>query len=162
MRQILMTTALTLGAALGATAVAAQEVIEVEMLTRGEDGARNVFGQELIQAEVGDTIRFVPTQKGHNAQSVRDAVPEGQEAFRGSINQEVDYEVTETGLTAVICLPHQALGMVALVMVGDDVSNAEQILDARIPGKGGEKIEALVEEAQAMAEMGAPMEDTSS
>ncbi|PRY71424.1 pseudoazurin [Marivita geojedonensis] len=109
-----------------------------------------VFSQELIRAEVGDTIRFIPTDKSHNAQSVRDALPEGQEAFRGRLNEAVEYVVTEAGLTAVVCLPHQSMGMVALVVVGDDVSNAEQILDARIPGKGGDKIEALVEEARAM------------
>ena len=32
--------------------------------------------------------------------------------------------------------------------VGDHLSNADQILDARIPGKGGEKIAALVEEVR--------------
>jgi pseudoazurin len=124
------------------------ETIEVEMLNKNEAGDRMVFSQELIRAEVGDVIRFVPTDKAHNAQSVRDALPEGQEPFRGRMNQAVEYVVTETGLTAVICQPHQAMGMVALVVVGDDLSNAEQILDARIPGKGGEKIKALVEEAQ--------------
>jgi pseudoazurin len=144
------------------TALSAQEIIEVDMLTSNDDGDRNIFSQELIQAEVGDTIRFLPTQKGHNAQSVRGAVPEGQEAFRGRINQEVEYEVTEAGLTAVVCLPHQAQGMVALVMVGNDVSNAEDVLDARIPGQGGDKIEALVEEARSMTEMAETEEDTSS
>ncbi|WP_233140053.1 plastocyanin/azurin family copper-binding protein [Marivita geojedonensis] len=131
-------------------ASAVADIIEVEMLNRNDAGERMVFSQELIRAEVGDTIRFIPTDKSHNAQSVRDALPEGQEAFRGRLNEAVEYVVTEAGLTAVVCLPHQSMGMVALVVVGDDVSNAEQILDARIPGKGGDKIEALVEEARAM------------
>jgi len=39
--------------------------------------------------------------------------------------------------------------MVALIVVGNDVSNAQQVLDARIPGKGKDKIAALVAEAQA-------------
>lgn len=65
------------------------------------------------------------------------------------INNAVEYTITETGLTAVVCLPHQAMGMVALVVVGDDLSNAEQVLEARIPGKGKAKIEALIEEARA-------------
>jgi pseudoazurin len=103
----------------------------------------------LIRAEVGDVIRFVPTDRSHNAQSVKDALPEGQEAFKGKTNNEVEYLVTETGLTAVVCLPHQSMGMVALIVVGNDVSNAQQVLDARIPGKGKDKIAALVAEAQA-------------
>lgn len=124
------------------------ETIEVEMLNKNDAGDRMVFSQELIRADVGDVIRFVPTDRAHNAQSVRDALPVGQEPFRGRINEAVEYVVTETGLTAVICAPHQAMGMVALVVVGDDLSNADQILEARIPGKGGEKIAALVQEAR--------------
>lgn len=134
---------------LSASAPAFADMIEVEMLNRNDDGERMVFSEELIRAEVGDTIRFVPTDKSHNAQSVGDALPAGQESFKGRLNQEVEYVVTETGLTAVVCLPHQAMGMVALVVVGNDFSNAEQVLAARIPGKGGEKIVALVEEARA-------------
>ncbi len=145
MRNILLSAALVVGSSFAAFA----ETIEVEMLNKNEAGDRMVFSQELIRAEVGDVIRFVPTDKSHNAQSVKDALPENQEAFKGKMNDAVEYTVTETGLTAVICLPHQALGMVALVMVGDDVSNAEEILDARIPGKGKTKLETLVEEARA-------------
>ncbi|WP_300058745.1 plastocyanin/azurin family copper-binding protein [uncultured Roseobacter sp.] len=149
MRNILLSTALVLGSSVAAFA----DTIEIEMLNKNDAGDRMVFGEELIRAEVGDVIRFVPTDKSHNAQSVKEALPEGQEGFRGKVNQVVEYEVTETGLTAVICLPHQSMGMVALVMVGDDVSNAQDILDVRIPGKGGDKIEDLVEQARASVEI---------
>ncbi|KIN72621.1 pseudoazurin [Sulfitobacter guttiformis] len=147
MKKTLLATTLLIGSAVSSFA----ETIEVEMLNQNEAGDRMVFSQELIRAEVGDVIRFIPTDKSHNAQSVKDALPAGQEEFRGRMNQEVEYTVTETGLTAVICLPHQVMGMVALVVVGDDTSNADQILEARIPGKGMEKIEALIEEARASA-----------
>lgn len=176
MRTFLTTTALVFGTAFGAQAEISKptertqydaaetqsQVIEIEMLNKNEDGDRMVFGQELIRANVGDIIRFVPTDKSHNAQSVKGALPEGQEGFKGRINKAVEYEVTETGLTAVICAPHQAMGMVALVMVGDDVSNAEDILEARIMGKGGDKIEALVEEAIASVESPATEADQNS
>lgn len=145
MFKLLLSAALVCGTSFAALA----DTIEVEMLNKNEAGDRMVFSQELIRAEVGDVIRFLPTDKSHNAQSVKGAVPEGQEAFRGKINKAVEYKVTETGMSAIICLPHQALGMVALVVVGDDLSNADQILEARIPGKGGDKIEALVEQAAA-------------
>jgi pseudoazurin len=145
MRNLLFSTALLFGSSVAAFA----ETVEVEMLNENDAGDRMVFGQELIRAEVGDVIRFVPTDRSHNAQSVKDALPEGQEAFKGKTNNEVEYLVTETGLTAVVCLPHQSMGMVALIVVGNDVSNAQQVLDARIPGKGKDKIAALVAEAQA-------------
>jgi len=145
MRNLLFSTALLFGSSVAAFA----ETVEVEMLNENDAGDRMVFGQELIRAEVGDVIRFVPTDRSHNAQSVKDALPEGQEAFKGKTNNEVEYLVTETGLTAVVCLPHQSMGMVALIVVGNNVSNAQQVLDARIPGKGKDKIAALVAEAQA-------------
>ncbi|MCA0929615.1 plastocyanin/azurin family copper-binding protein [Ruegeria profundi] len=144
------TTLLAIALSVASAAPALADIIEIEMLNKNEDGDRMIFSQELIRAEVGDIIRFVPTDKSHNAQSVKDALPEGQEPFRGRVNQAIEYEVTKTGLTAVVCLPHQAMGMVALVVVGDDLSNADDILNARVPGKGGDKLEALVEEAKSL------------
>ena len=143
MRTLLLSAALLVGSSVAAFA----ETIEIQMLNENEAGEKMVFSQELIRAEVGDVIRFVPTDRSHNAQSVKGALPEGQEAFKGRMNQEIEYVVTETGLTAVVCQPHQTMGMVALIFVGNDVSNADEILDARLRGKGKDKIEALIEEA---------------
>lgn len=142
MRKLLMSAALLVGSSVAASA----ETIEVQMLNENEAGDKMVFSQELIRAEVGDVIRFVPTDRSHNAQSVKDALPEGQDTFKGKMNKEIEYLVTETGLTAVVCQPHQTMGMVALIVVGNDVSNAEDILGARLRGKGKDKIEALIEE----------------
>ena len=144
MRKLLMTAALLIGSAVPAFA----ETIEIQLLNENEAGDRMVFSQELIRAEVGDVIRFIATDRSHNAQSVKDALPEGQEAFRGRMNQDVEYIVTESGLTAVVCQPHESMGMVALIVVGDDLSNAQDILDARIRGAGNDKIVALIEEAR--------------
>jgi pseudoazurin len=143
MRKLLMSVALLVGSSVAAFS----ETIEIQMLNENNAGEKMVFSQELIRAEVGDVIRFVPTDRSHNAQSVKGALPEVQEAFKGKMNQEIEYLVTETGLTAVVCQPHQTMGMVALIVVGDDVSNADDILDARLRGKGKDKIEALIEEA---------------
>ena len=145
MRKLLMTAALLVGSTVPAFA----ETIEIQLLNENEAGDRMVFRQELIRAEVGDVIRFIATDRSHNAQSVKDALPEGQEAFRGRMNQDVEYIVTETGLTAVVCQPHESRGRVALIVVGDERSNAQDSLDARIRGAGNDKIVALIEEAQA-------------
>ena len=123
------------------------ETIKIQMLNVNEAGDKMVFSQELIRAELGDVIKFVPTDKSHNAQSVKNALPDDQKKFKGKMNKEIEYLVTEAGLTAVVCQPHQAMGMVALIVVGNDVSNAQGILDARVRGKGKIKIAALVEEA---------------
>ena len=134
---------------IGSSVSALAETIEIEMLTKNDAGDRMVFSEELVRAEVGDVIRFLPTDRSHNAQSVKGALPDGQKSFRGKQNKAVEYLVTETGLTAVICAPHQTMGMVALIVVGNDLSNAQQVLDARLRGKGKDKIKALIKQAQA-------------
>lgn len=143
MRKLLLSAALIVVS----SAAAFAETIEIQMLNANEAGDKMVFSQELIRAEVGDVIKFVPTDKSHNAQSVKNALPDGQKKFKGKMNKGIEYLVTEAGLTAVVCQPHQAMGMVALIVVGNDVSNAQGILDARVRGKGKIKIAALVEEA---------------
>ena len=143
MRKLLLSAALIV---LSSAAVFA-ETIKIQMLNVNEAGDKMVFSQELIRAELGDVIKFVPTDKSHNAQSVKNALPDGQKKFKGKMNKEIEYLVTEAGLTAVVCQPHQTLGMVALIVVGNDVSNAQDILDAGVRGKGKIKIAALIEEA---------------
>ena len=134
---------------IGSSVAAFADTIEVEMLTKNDAGDRMVFSLELVRAKVGDIMRFSPTEKGHNAQSVKGALPDGQKSFKGKQNKTVEYLVTETGLTAVVCAPHQAMGMVALIVVGNDLSNAQKILDARVRGKGKDKIMALIDQAKA-------------
>ena len=145
MRKILLSAALIVVS----SAAALAETIEIQMLNVNEAGDKMVFSQELIRAKVGDVIKFVPTDKSHNAQSVKNALPDGQKKFKGKMNKEIEYLVTEAGLTAVVCQPHQAMGMVALIVVGNDVSNAQDILDARVRGKGKIKIAALIKAATA-------------
>ena len=143
MRKLLFSAALIVVS----SAAAFAETIEIQMLNVNGAGDKMVFSQELIRAEVGDVIKFVPTDKSHNAQSVKNALPDGQKKFKGKMNKAIEYLVTEAGLTAVVCQPHQTLGMVALIVVGNDVSNAQDILDAGVRGKGKIKIAALIEEA---------------
>ena len=143
MRKLLLSAALIVVS----SAAAFAETIEIQMLNVNEAGDKMVFSRELIRAELGDVIKFVPTDKSHNAQSVKNALPDGQKKFKGKMNKEIEYLVTEAGLTAVVCQPHQTMGMVALIVVGNDVSNAQDILDAGVRGKGKIKIAALIEEA---------------
>jgi pseudoazurin len=131
MRKILLSAALIVVS----SAAAFAETIEIQMLNVNEAGDKMVFSQELIRAELGDVIKFVPTDKSHNAQSVKNALPDGQKKFKGKMNKEIEYLVTEAGLTAVV------------IVVGNDVSNAQDILDAGVRGKGKIKIAALIEEA---------------
>lgn len=150
-----MTRTITLAAAAALTVAAGAAGAEehvVQMLNQGPDGNRMVFEPAVIDAEPGDTVRFVPTNKGHNAMTVDRALPDEVEGFRGGINNEVVWEVPQEGLFLVQCQPHYALGMIALIASGDDLSNVEQVQDVRLPGKAAQRFEDYLAEAREAAE----------
>ena len=47
----------------------------VEMLNKRDDGAKMVYSEDITRIDVGDTINWVPTSKGHNVEIV--AAPQG-------------------------------------------------------------------------------------
>ena len=116
---------------------------EVQMLNKGVDGAM-VFEPALTAIAVGDTVTFIPTDKGHDAQTLKEILPEGAEMFKGPMGKEVVVTFTVPGVYGVKCAPHYAMGMVALIVVGDDPANLDQIAAAKLPAKARERIEAAL------------------
>jgi len=116
------------------------ETIEVQMLNRGEQGVM-VFEPAFVQAQPGDVIHFVPTDPGHNAETIEGMLPEGAEAFAGELGKEVSVTVTQEGLYGVECKPHAGMGMVALIQVGA-AANLDAFTEAAnaMRGKGKERM----------------------
>lgn len=126
-------------AALGLPA-AAQEggvVHEVLMLNRDPDDAREtmVFIPDLLRINRGDSVRFVPADPSHNAQADPDMSPEGAEAWRARINEDITVQYDVDGAYGVICLPHRVMGMVMVVLVGD-VDPAQYEAIKAVPQRG--------------------------
>ena len=80
-------TTLALGAAVVFAGAAGAAELEVRMLNKGAKGTM-VFEPDLIVAAPGDTIRFVPTDKGHNVETIKGMLPEGAEPFKSKFNEE--------------------------------------------------------------------------
>ena len=40
--------------------------MEVEMLNRRDDGAKMIYSIDVARVDVGDTVTWTPTTKGHN------------------------------------------------------------------------------------------------
>ncbi|RWK24641.1 MAG: pseudoazurin [Mesorhizobium sp.] len=93
----------------------------VQMLNKGEKGSM-VFQPDFVRAAPGDTVKFVPTDKTHNAESIKDMVPEGAQPFRGKPSEEITVTLTKEGVYGVKCAPHYGMGMVALIVVGKSVN----------------------------------------
>ncbi len=118
---------------------------QVQMLNKGEKGAM-VFQPDYIEAAPGDTVTFVATDKGHDAESIKGMIPEGAEPFKGKINQDITVTVEKEGLYGVKCTPHYGMGMVALIKVGTP-ANAEEVKTVKHPGKAKTHFEALLTQA---------------
>lgn len=115
---------------------------EVHMRNKGEAGAM-VFEPALTKVAVGDTVTFIPTDKSHNAETIPGMLPDGARAFKGKINQEIAVKFDAPGTYGVKCAPHFAMGMVALVVVGDDTGNLDAAKAVKVPKRATERFEAI-------------------
>lgn len=96
---------------------AAAKDIVVHMKNQGADGAM-VFEPSFVQAAPGDTIKFIPTDAAHNAETMVNMLPAGATPMKGAMSKEVAMKVSKPGLYGIKCMPHYSMGMVALVQVG--------------------------------------------
>ena len=128
------------------TSVFAEEpqTITIEMLNKRDDGAKMVYSEDITRVNVGDTITWVPTSKGHNVQFI--TVPEGVEKIKSKNNKEVSFTFEEEGVYLYVCTPHTSMGMLALVVVGDSLENLDAIKESKMRGKSKKKLKKLIED----------------
>jgi len=107
---------------------AAAAEVEVKMLNKGAEGLM-VFEPALVKIEPGDTVKFVASDKSHNAESIKNMLPAGTAPFAGKMNEDVSVTFDKPGAYGVKCMPHYAMGMVALIVVGkpDNLDDAKAV-----------------------------------
>lgn len=126
-------------------------VHEVQMLTRDPDGSGlQVFKPRLITAEVGDTVKFVPTDPTHQSSSIPEMLPAGVTGWEGEINKEVSYVLPTPGIYGYKCVPHYAAGMIGMVVVKGEgmTSNLEEAKAVSHPGLAGREFNEIFETAE--------------
>ncbi len=117
----------------------------VQMLNKDADGNRMVYSTEIVEIGIGQTVKWIPTDKGHNVEFV--AGPEGFEIPKKSKNgKEVEMQFDIPGVYYYWCTPHKGMGMIGLVVVEGDISNIDDIAKAKAMGKSKKKLKALLEE----------------
>ncbi|MEJ6396067.1 pseudoazurin [Gymnodinialimonas sp. 2305UL16-5] len=114
----------------------------------GDDQSPNVFEPPILRVNVGDVVTFVPTDEGHNTASRRGMIPEGAEAWNGGIDEAVTMELTVPGVYGYVCTPHYEVGMVGLIVVGDDLSNLEAVRAVRQRGQARTAFHELFDELE--------------
>lgn len=133
--------------ALAITGATAAEV-EIKMLNKGAAGAM-VFEPALVKIAPGDTVKFVPTDKGHDAETIPDMLPAGAEPFASKLSEPLDVTFKQAGVYGVRCKPHYGMGMVAVVVVGEPANlEAATALAAKAPGKAKTVLADLLAKAK--------------
>ena len=106
----------------------------VEMLNRLNKESM-VFEPKIVRVNVGQTVLWKATDKGHNVEFIKKGVPEGVGKFKSKFNKDVEYKFEVPGIYAYWCTPHKNMGMIGFVVVGDDKSNLEAIKKLRFSSK---------------------------
>ena len=116
--------------------------IKIDMLNKmGKE--KMVYSVDVAKVDVGDTITWLPKDKGHNVEFKKG--PDGVKLPKKSkINQKYSYTFEKSGMYFYWCTPHKAMGMIGLVIVGNDISNKSSIAKVKVLGKSKKKLKKLL------------------
>lgn len=92
---------------------------EVRMLDLGSDGTM-VFEPGYLRVSPGDTVTFVPADRGHSSRSV--VIPEGAITWEGEPDDRISILFDTEGVYLYACFSHLPMAMVGVVQVGEPVN----------------------------------------
>ena len=119
--------------------------VDVEMLNKRDDGAKMVYSLDIVDVEVGDTVTWLPTAKGHNVQFI--AGPDSAILPKKSkLNKEFTQTFDVPGIYLYQCTPHKSMGMIGIIVVGKNTNNKEAIASTKVNGKSKKKLAKLLSE----------------
>ena len=115
----------------------------IDMLNKNADGERMVYSTEVARVAVGDTITWLPASKGHNVHFI--SAPDGVELIKSKMNKEFSFTFEKEGIYLYQCTPHKSMGMIALVIDGENTDNIDSAKKAKVVGKSKKKLKKLLE-----------------
>ena len=119
------------------------ENFTIEMLNKlGKE--RMVYSEKVISIKVNDEITWKSVDKGHNVEFI--GMPDGVSKYKSKISKDAKFKFTKPGVYLYQCTPHKAMGMIGLVVVGDDLSNLDKIKKAKMRGKSKKIFKELLKE----------------
>ena len=115
----------------------------IDMLNKNADGERMVYSTEVAKVAVGDTITWLPASKGHNVHFI--SAPDGVELVKSKMNKEFSFTFEKEGIYLYQCTPHKSMGMIGLVVVGENTDNLDSVKKTKVVGKTKKKLKKLLE-----------------
>ena len=121
--------------------VSPAETIKIEFT---EDDSYSI---EVAHIDVGDTIEWLPKNEGHNVEFL--AGPKMNSLPTKSEIDEVHSVVfTVPGVYLYGCTPHRNMGMLGLIIVGNDFHNLEKVKNIQLSHVATSVLKRLIRIAQ--------------
>jgi pseudoazurin len=125
--------------------VATAETIQIEFTEN------DTYSIEVAHINVGDTIEWLPKNEGHNVEFLKG--PKMSSLPAGSKIDEVHAVVFEfPGVYLYGCTPHGSMGMLGLIIVGNDYHNLEQIKKLQLSRVASSVLKRLIRIAHTYSE----------
>jgi len=123
------------------SSLAHAKTVEIEMLNKlGKE--KMLYSVKVAEVDVNDKIIWKSKTKGHNVEFV--VMPKGVKKFKSKINKDATYEFKVPGIYLYQCTPHKAMGMIGIVVVGNDKSNLDAVEKAKMRGKSKKVLKELL------------------
>ena len=117
------------------------ETFTIEMLNKlGKE--RMVYSEKVISINTNDEIFWKSKDKGHNVELI--GMPTGAKKYKSKISKDASYKFEKSGIYLYQCTPHKAMGMIGLVVVGDNKNNLDKIKKVKVYGKSKKLLKKLL------------------
>ena len=103
---------------------------------------RMVFSKKVISINLNDDISWKSVDKGHNVEFI--GMPDGIKKYKSKISKDANFKFTKPGVYLYQCTPHKAMGMIGIVVVGDDKNNLNKIKKVKVYGKSKKILKKLL------------------
>ena len=105
--------------------------------------ADDSYSIEVAKIDVGDTIEWLPTNKGHNVEFL--AGP-NIDSLAEKSDIDVSHSVTFTfpGIYLYQCTPHGNMGMLGLIVVGNNFNNLDKIEEVELSNVAKSVLQRLI------------------
>ena len=103
---------------------------------------RMVYSEKIISIKVNDEITWKSVDKGHNVEFI--GMPKGVSKYKSKISKDAKYTFTKPGIYLYQCTPHKAMGMIGLIVVGEDKNNLDKIKKVKVYGKSKKLLKKLL------------------
>ncbi|CBW27606.1 putative exported pseudoazurin [Halobacteriovorax marinus SJ] len=88
---------------------------EVKMLNK-EGKELMIFNPSVLKINVGDTVKFLPSTRGHHPRSI--FIPKDAKSWEMKGNKEIEVTFNKEGIYIYDCKNHYVMGMVGVIQVG--------------------------------------------